>query len=162
MSVPVPPDGPAISECALCNTARGVSVGESEQFLYTDEHWLVRSFGERGVPGWVLVQSRRHVAGIWEFDDAEAADLGPALRWMQAALKEITGAERIYTASLNESSRHFHCHLVPRYAAMPRDAVGWDVFSLLDYKDDVHRFFPQEAWGEIRSRYRQALSIRPS
>jgi diadenosine tetraphosphate (Ap4A) HIT family hydrolase len=32
---------------------------------------------------------------------------------------------------MGESSPHFHCHLVPRYAEMPNDAKGWAVFDLL-------------------------------
>jgi diadenosine tetraphosphate (Ap4A) HIT family hydrolase len=31
---------------------------------------------------------------------------------------------------MGESAPHFHAHLVPRYASMPREAKGWGVFDL--------------------------------
>jgi diadenosine tetraphosphate (Ap4A) HIT family hydrolase len=31
---------------------------------------------------------------------------------------------------MGESHPHFHAHMVPRYAQMPRDARGWSVFDL--------------------------------
>ena len=48
----------------------------------------------------------------------------------QRVLLEVTGALRIYTAAMGESSPHFHGHLVPRYAGMPKGAIGWAVFDL--------------------------------
>ena len=34
-----------------------------------------------------------------------------------------------YTAAMGESHPHFHAHMVPRYATMPRDAKAWSVFA---------------------------------
>jgi diadenosine tetraphosphate (Ap4A) HIT family hydrolase len=45
-------------------------------------------------------------------------------------LLEVTGALRIYSAAMGESSPHFHGHLVPRFERMPKDARGWAVFDL--------------------------------
>lgn len=42
----------------------------------------------------------------------------------------MTGALRIYTAALGELHPHFHAHMVPRTASMPKDARGWSVFDL--------------------------------
>jgi diadenosine tetraphosphate (Ap4A) HIT family hydrolase len=49
---------------------------------------------------------------------------------LQRVLLEVTGALRIYTAAMGESSPHFHGHLVPRFAQMPKDSKGWGVFDL--------------------------------
>jgi len=49
---------------------------------------------------------------------------------LQRVLLEVTGALRIYTAAMGESSPHFHAHMVPRYAQMPKDAKAWAVFDL--------------------------------
>lgn len=45
-------------------------------------------------------------------------------------LLEVTGALRINTAAMGESSPHFHGHLVPRFESMPKGAKGWGVFDL--------------------------------
>lgn len=74
--------------------------------------------------------SRRHVAGPAHFNDEEAKSFGIALRHFERVLQEVTGAIRIYTAALGESSPHFHAHMVPRYAKMPKDAKAWAVFDL--------------------------------
>ena len=64
------------------------------------------------------------------FDDREAAVFGVALRHFERMLEQVTGALRIYTAAMGESHPHFHAHMVPRYATMPRDAKAWSVFDL--------------------------------
>jgi diadenosine tetraphosphate (Ap4A) HIT family hydrolase len=82
------------------------------------------------VPGWMVVTARRHVAGPAQFTAREARSFGPTLCHLERVLLDVTGALRIYTAALGESSPHFHCHMVPRYATMPKDAKGWAVFDL--------------------------------
>jgi hypothetical protein len=45
-------------------------------------------------------------------------------------LRQTTGALRVYMGSLNEGIPHFHCHLLPRLAQMPNNAIGWNAFGL--------------------------------
>ena len=77
-----------------------------------------------------MLISKRHVPGPGHFDDREANNFGLALRHVSRVLEDVTGALRIYTAAMGEGSPHFHCHLVPRYAVMPKDAKAWAVFDL--------------------------------
>lgn len=95
-----------------------------------DDLWHVRPAEPAGVPGWMLLISRRHVGGPAHFDDREAQAFGPALRRFARVLEQVTGALRIYVAAMGESHPHFHMHLVPRYATMPREARGWSAFDL--------------------------------
>jgi diadenosine tetraphosphate (Ap4A) HIT family hydrolase len=74
--------------------------------------------------------ARRHVAGLVELDDREAADLGPMLRRCERVLARVTGAERIYTAALGEATPHFHAHMVPRTRTTPDGARGFALFEL--------------------------------
>jgi len=90
--------------------------------LYEDDLWCVRHAEPAGVPGWMMLIARRHVAGPAHFDDREAAVFGVALRHFERVLEQVTGALRIYTAAMGESHPHFHAHMVPRYTTMPRDA----------------------------------------
>src|SRR5258708_891145 len=116
------------SPCAVCASLAGP---ERKTPIFEDDLWHVRhASAPSGVPGWMMLISRRHVAGPAHFDDREARTFGPVLRHFQRVLEEVTGALRIYTAAMGESSPHFHAHMVPRTATMPRDAKAWGVFDL--------------------------------
>ncbi len=78
----------------------------------------------------MMLISRRHVAGPAHFNEEEAEGFGLALRHFERVLEDVTGAVRIYTAAMGESSHHFHAHMVPRYPAMPKNATAWGVFDL--------------------------------
>jgi diadenosine tetraphosphate (Ap4A) HIT family hydrolase len=114
--------------CAVCASLAGPDRREP---IYEDGLWHVRHIElPCAVPGWMMFISRRHVGGPAHFNDGEARSFGPALRHFERVLEEVTGALRIYTAALGESSPHFHAHMVPRYRDMPKDARAWGVFDL--------------------------------
>jgi diadenosine tetraphosphate (Ap4A) HIT family hydrolase len=109
----------------------------------------------------MMLVATRHVPGPAHLNDAEAHNFGLALRHAERVLQRVTGAERIYTAALGESSRHLHVHMVPRYATMPKDAKGWAVF-------DLERALAAGEIGEdqpeverINAAYRAALAAEP-
>ena len=102
-----------------------------KQPVFENDLWHVRPIdAPSAVPGWMLLVARRHVPGPAQFDAREAQSFGPTWCHLQRVLLEVTGALRIYTAALGESSPHFHGHMVPRSAQMPKDAKGWAVFDL--------------------------------
>jgi len=114
--------------CGICQSLSGEG---AQKPLYEDDLWHVRHLGApHGLPGWMMLIAKRHVAGPAHFTDLEAGNFGPVLRHLEKKLEEVTGALRIYTAALGESSPHFHCHMVPRYKHMPNDVKAWGVFDL--------------------------------
>jgi diadenosine tetraphosphate (Ap4A) HIT family hydrolase len=119
---------PFVANCAVCATLAGPLRQEA---LFEDDLWHVRPAADPpGVPGWMMLISRRHVPGPAHFNDREAESFGPALRHFERVLEQVTGALRIYTVAMGESSPHFHAHMVPRYPSMPKDARAWAVFDL--------------------------------
>ncbi len=66
-----------------------------------------------------MLMTQRHVASFPQFDDTECATFGPLMQVLQRTLLDVTGALRIYIANMNESTPHFHCHIVPRLSEMP-------------------------------------------
>jgi diadenosine tetraphosphate (Ap4A) HIT family hydrolase len=111
--------------CGVCAlVARGAP-------LFENEHWQLRhADAPYGVAGWMMLLSRRHVAGPAHFDDREAADFGLTLRRTSSALLQASGALRVYLAAMGESHPHFHCHLVPRMAETPNGVKAWGLFDL--------------------------------
>lgn len=114
------------ANCRMCTR-----LAADEQPVFENDLWHVRPISAPcAVPGWMLLVARRHVAGPAQFDAREAQSFGPMWCHLQRVLLEVTGALRIYTAALGESLPHFHGHMVPRLAQMPKAAKGWDVFDL--------------------------------
>jgi diadenosine tetraphosphate (Ap4A) HIT family hydrolase len=144
--------------CGVCQSLGG---SEPAQPLYSDELWHVRPAEPAGVPGWMLLITQRHVGGPAHFDDREAAGFGPALRHFERVLERITGALRIYTAAMGESHPHFHAHMVPRYATMPRDARAWSVFDLQRAVGAGELTVDRAEVERISEAYRRALSAEP-
>ena len=147
------------SSCAVCATLSGPGRVEP---LYEDALWHVRAASSPpGVPGWMMMISRRHVGGPAHFDDAEARAFGLALRHFERVLEEVTGALRVYTAAMGESSPHFHAHMVPRTATMPRDAKGWAVFDLERAARAGEISTDEAAAKRIAAAYARALAESP-
>jgi diadenosine tetraphosphate (Ap4A) HIT family hydrolase len=115
------------ADCGICNKL----ASSSTEPVFENELWHVRPLdAPGGLPGWMLMVARRHVPGPAQFDARESASFGPTWCHLQRVLLEVSGALRIYTAAMGESSPHFHGHLVPRYAHLPKEAKGWAVFDL--------------------------------
>jgi diadenosine tetraphosphate (Ap4A) HIT family hydrolase len=115
------------ASCGICTKL----VALDSPPVFENELWHVRPLDPPGgVPGWMILVAKRHVPGPAHFDEREMTSFGPTWCHLQRVLLEVTGALRIYTAALGESSPHFHGHMVPRYATMPKDAKGWSVFDL--------------------------------
>jgi diadenosine tetraphosphate (Ap4A) HIT family hydrolase len=104
--------------CPLC---------ASRAALWEDDRWYVRHIeAPWGVAGWMMLVSKRHIAGAAAMDDDEARSYGVVLRRCTRVLADVTGALRIYTAALGEAVPHFHTHMVPRLPDGPR---GWSVYD---------------------------------
>jgi len=140
--------------CGVCQSLSGAS-------LYEDDLWVVRPADPAGVPGWMLLITKRHVGGPAHFDDREAAAFGPALRHFERVLEQVTGALRIYTAAMGESHPHFHAHMVPRTPQMPKDAKAWGVFDLQRAAGAGEITVDPAAVGAAVDRYRAALRAAP-
>ncbi len=143
--------------CGICRKLRNQS-----EPVFENELWHVRTVDEpNAVPGWVMLITRRHVAGPAQFNQREIESFGPTLCHLQQVLLEVTGAMRIYTAAMGESSPHFHAHFVPRYAEMPKDAKAWGVFDLMRAAGAGEVSANPEQNARIAAAYGAALASAP-
>ena len=77
--------------------------------VWSSPRWLLLHASKpAGVAGHLMLHARRHVVGPVEFNDCEASEFGPVLRRVSDALQTATGAKRIYTCFMSESSPHLH------------------------------------------------------
>lgn len=79
--------------------------------------------------GWVVLTSERHARAWPDLDAAALAALGPLAARVMAAQRRVLGAEHVYAFSIGDVVRHFHLHLVPRYAATPERLRGKRCFE---------------------------------
>jgi diadenosine tetraphosphate (Ap4A) HIT family hydrolase len=147
------------SDCGVCLKLKAAP---PDSILFQNELWHVCAIDPpTGVPGWMMLITRRHVSGPADFDDREAMSFGPTLRHLQRVLLEVTGSLRIYTAAMGESSPHFHAHMVPRYAAMPKAAKAWGVFDLQRAAAAKEIDADEPAAARRASSYAEALRANP-
>jgi diadenosine tetraphosphate (Ap4A) HIT family hydrolase len=80
------------------------------------------------VRGWLVLTPERHVRGLYDLTDDEAARYAVLAARVQRAQREALGAAHVYAAVFAESLPHAHMHLIPRYDDTPERLRGPRVF----------------------------------
>ena len=114
------------NSCPICRT-HGDSSARRAYEIGRGSLWLLRHHPDPSpLVGWLLLDSRRHLAGPADFSNQEAAAWGLAVRQASALVREQTGCDRVYAIAFGEGAPHLHLHLIPRFASDPRTAA-WSV-----------------------------------
>lgn len=101
--------------CFICSKHSGISNQPPGGYIYEDEHWKVCHFpAQQSVLGQIVVESKRHILDFSEMTDEEARTYGYLIKKLYTVLKQVTGAERIYSLVTIEGVPHFHAHFIPR------------------------------------------------
>ena len=102
-------------DCFLCQKHKGEVAPPPGRYIYEGTHWLVcHAPVDKGPLGTLFIESRRHFLDFAEANEEELAEYGPLLKKVYAALKSLTGAERVYQVVFLEGIPHFHAWLIPR------------------------------------------------
>ncbi len=102
-------------------------------------YWRVVHAFNSSLSGWLVILPRRHVTALDELDDAELVELGLLQGRVSAALRQVVGCTKTYSALFAEAEgfAHLHVHLVPRMPDQPVDRRGPAVFGYLADDDRV-------------------------
>jgi histidine triad (HIT) family protein len=120
-----PESGPACFVCrkhANLGLTPGGLVGGDEQVVVS--HLSPRAPGQdtRAVYlGHLFVEPRRHAPGLADLTDTEARAVGWWCTQASRALRDVAGAEHVYSAVIGDGVPHLHVHLIPRYPGTPRE-----------------------------------------
>ena len=119
----------AVENCAFCQLHLDPTAQERHD-IQRSELWVLRHHPDPApLPGWLLLDSRRHCSGPVDFTAAEASDWGCAVRDASDLVKQISGCERVYAIAFGEGAQHLHLHLIPRHLNEPA-SKAWAVADL--------------------------------
>ncbi len=138
-------DNPSV-ECEFCNR-------EWEDLQYYDsKNWRVQLHTDQYYLGRSLVVLKRHIVDINEMGDAERDELfNSVLPELKETIDTMFGPDLYNYASLGNSERHLHFHVIPRYSDT-RSFAG-QVFNdeawNSHYKNGEGRYVSREVLDEV-------------
>jgi len=92
--------------------------------------WILRHHPDPApLPGWLLLDARRHLGGPIDFLPNEAAAWGAAVQQASQLVQTLSGCDRVYAIAFGEGARHLHLHLIPRFGSEPA-SEAWAVADL--------------------------------
>ena len=80
--------------------------------------------GPKAYRAYLMVEPKRHVAGLGDLTDDEAAAIGVLSNRLAHLLKEVEGAEHVYAFVYGDLVPHLHVHLAPRFPGTPAQYWG--------------------------------------
>lgn len=121
-----------MSDCLTCSKTADPDPPAYERVVVTN-HWRVAHAFNTSLLGWLVVIPLRHVTDLAELEDAAAAELGPLLSRLTAALKDVTGCSKTYVVQFSDHPDfpHVHFHVVPRSPTLAEEHRGPGIFALL-------------------------------
>ena len=80
--------------------------------------------GSNNYLGYYMLETRRHIKGLYDANEAELTALGCMLGRLSRAMKSVLAAEHVYAFFIGEGVDHLHAHVVARYPGAPRSYWG--------------------------------------
>ena len=117
----------SVMACVLCNPAGDLVYEDDDSYVVLHEDWAVA--------GHAMVVSKRHVENASDLDEAAWLRLASVWHRAEAAVLELTGAERCIVMKLGIQTPHLHLHLYP----VGKEATRTEVFAAIDGKTSVRR-----------------------
>lgn len=115
--------------CVACEIARG-ALRPPGGVLLREGGLVLHAVADRTpLRGWLVLTAERHAHALDHLAPETLAALGPLAARVVAAQRAALGAEHVCAFSIGEAVRHFHLHLVPRYADTPERLRGRRCFE---------------------------------
>ncbi len=120
-------------DCIFCKIAAGLIPAAT---LYEDDDFRVILDLGPASRGHALILPKEHYADLSEIREETAEKVLPLAKRMSAAMTKALGCAGINLVQNNgeaagQTVRHFHMHIIPRYANGPK-IVAWEPGSLSD------------------------------
>jgi len=130
----------------------GACAAPDEEYLWTDDHWRLRSTdAPSGLPLVLLLEPRVH-ADLHDLPPALRSGMGEVLCRVEAALSSLGGIARVHVMRVGDGAEHLHWWFMARplglLQARGSFAVEWD---------DVLPPRPQDEWQADLQRVAAAM-----
>ncbi len=91
------------SRCLSCASNAALADLPLREQVYVGPRWRVAQAFGTSLPGCLVMVPRRHLIALDELTAEEAADLGPLLRALTAAMRAVLGCSTTYVALFAEA-----------------------------------------------------------
>jgi diadenosine tetraphosphate (Ap4A) HIT family hydrolase len=106
--------------CLGCDQHNGVIENPSGFIFRTDDFGAHQDY-EIPIPGFIIVDTKRHIQSIDEFTTEEKSNFMEFLIKIRKALREVLKIEIVYLVQEEDSSDHFHLWMFPRHQWMEKE-----------------------------------------
>jgi diadenosine tetraphosphate (Ap4A) HIT family hydrolase len=115
-------------DCLVCRKHQGELLLPGGP-IFEDEcvfacHAYLASTGSDQYLGYLMLETRRHVPGLYDLTDLESRTIGLFASKLARALRETEAAEHVYAFVIGDGIPHFHMHIVARYPGAPKEYWG--------------------------------------
>lgn len=121
-------DKTALTDCVVCQKHRGkrplaggiifenelILISHAQLFGDEKDHYL----------GHLFIETKRHVPGLADLTEEEAAAVGIFTSRMAGALLHTFEMVHVYSFVIGDGAPHFHVHVIGRYVGAPREFWG--------------------------------------
>jgi diadenosine tetraphosphate (Ap4A) HIT family hydrolase len=106
----------------------------------------------------MVLVARRHSESVADLTVDEANELGPLIKRVSGALREVLGCAKTYVIQFAEhpDHPHVHFHVIPRHPEQPAELRGPRIFQQLGLPDE--HCVTESRRDEIASQLRERLS----
>ena len=118
--------------CEVCRQER-----ETASWIYQNELWSLGGPSWASMPGYFILQLRRHAEGLEELSDAEAESLGPLVKRISRVTREVLGYPKTYLVFFGERYPHVHFAVVAVRDDLPEEHRGPGVLAYAQTFDDL-------------------------
>ena len=134
-------------ECMGCRLVRGEATAPGG-VLRREGGFVLHAVADASpLRGWLVLTSERHARAWYDLDREALGALGPLAARVMSTQRDALGAEHVYAFAIGDVLRHFHLHLVPRYADTPQRLRGRGCFDARP-EDAIPE---EEALGPVRA-----------
>ncbi|OXM88408.1 HIT family protein [Paenibacillus rigui] len=91
---------------------------QPQAIIQSTEFWIIRNTSSALLPGYCILEPRRHVTTWSDLTSKEIIEMGTLIQEIESRLKFEHHAEKVYVVTISEVVSHLHLHLIPRATGM--------------------------------------------
>lgn len=143
-------------KCTGCNIVNKEII-PTGGIIYETENFLLFQDPEVPIKGFLIVQAKKHVNSIMDFNGEEQIELIKLINKARNALKELDICNEV-TIVQEERSKHFHIWLFPNYEWM-QEKFGKGVKYLRDISEYAKENVTQKDMKEVLDIVEKLINI---